>query len=1011
MLKQLQLKFDPNQDYQIEAVQSVVDVFDGLPRYTTEFVLGDNVVPNLPAFQTLGEDWLYSNVRAVQERNNIQPRISELAVDEGLVLEGAGDESWRYPSFTVEMETGTGKTYVYLRTIHELHKRYGFRKFIVVVPSIAIYEGFAKNFEITRSHFAALYGNEPVNLIRYDGSKLSALRGFATSTFVEIMVMTIQSFNTAKGRSSNRIFGFSEQLPGERLPYQYVQETRPILILDEPQNMESKLAREALRTLHPLFALRYSATHRETPNLLYQLTPFEAYQRGLVKRIQVDGVTERQSFNEAFLALRGIEINNKQPIARVQTLATDNGQTREVTIELKHGDNLYTKTKRDEYQHGYVVTEINARDGFVEFDGGVTLRISDMFGNSKQAIFRVQIERTIERHMQVQEELLDKGVKVLSLFFIDRVANYVNENGIIRCLFDEAFERLKGKFPFFANHQAHEVRSAYFATRKTKEGEEAIDTESRTKDEREAEKAAFELIMRDKERLLSLDEPVSFIFAHSALKEGWDNPNVFQICTLNQTVSEMKKRQEIGRGLRLPVNQDGERIFDEDVNVLTVVANESYETYAATLQNEYREAGQAAPPPPSRVDKAVAVRNEEIFNKPEFRDFWEKLSRLTRYRINIDTPELIHECVLQFNSIDDQQLKPQIVIERGRFVVTRFTLTLEAVESGSAQIRIQTQSTDDVGKPNTLLDMSVRPYKARENLGDKNNEPRLRMFRVREIVEAGEKSYVTFENDVKLYLGEQYQFDSEKGQVPQERLVFAPEQTYPVFNLIDRAAKETGLTRPTINEIFRRIDGQKKQYIFRNPEGFASVFISILKNALADHIADRIEFVLEQDGDNAYDLEQLFPLKKQFPQKELIVAGPFGLYDQVQIDSDVEKRFAEKHLTGDDRRVIAYFKFPSAFRISFPKILGNYNPDWGILRLDQEDRVVLQLVRETKGSEDPEKLQFSHEKRKVKVAKKHFQTIGIDYRVVTDQTPQWWEPESRQTASQTLFDSIDNATD
>ncbi|MEN4099938.1 MAG: DEAD/DEAH box helicase family protein, partial [Anaerolineaceae bacterium] len=441
-----------------------------------------------------------------------------LETDEGMVLEGTGFESWRYPSFTIEMETGTGKTYVYLRTIHELRKRYGFSKFIVVVPSIAIYEGMIKNFKITRDHFAALFGNETINLVEYDGSRLSQLRSFATSTFVEILVITLDSFN----KLSNVIFKPSEKLPGERLPYQYIQETRPILILDEPQNMESEKAQEALRTLHPLFALRYSATHRTNPNLVYRLTPFDAYRLNLVKKIQVYGVTERENFNQPFLALQKVVVEGGLK-ATVRTYVEDHGRLREAELLLKHGDDLHAKTQRDEHKGGYKVVEINAAEKFIEFENGLRLWLNETIGPSRPEIFRAQIRKTLEQHMEMQQRLERKAVKVLSLFFIDRVANYTARDGLIRRIFDEEFERLKRQYPFYAEQKAEEVRSAYFARSKPKKGEvegEALDTESRNQEERDAEKAAFELIMRDKERLLSFDEKTCFIFAHSALKEG-----------------------------------------------------------------------------------------------------------------------------------------------------------------------------------------------------------------------------------------------------------------------------------------------------------------------------------------------------------------------------------------------------------------------------------------------------------------------------------------------------------
>ncbi|MFN7037807.1 MAG: DEAD/DEAH box helicase family protein, partial [Bellilinea sp.] len=293
----LRLQFDPNQPHQLDAVQSVVGLFDGLPRQQGAELLQQQVAPNLPPHQTLSESWLNDNLRAVQRQNGLADDLfGNLEVEEGLELEGVSNHSWRYPNFTIEMETGTGKTYVYLRTIHELRKQYGFGKFVVVVPSIAIYEGVIKNFQITREHFRSLYGNEVVNLIPYDGSRLSQLRGFAASIFVEILLMTLDSFN----RVSNVIYKPSEKLPGEWPPVRYIQETRPILILDEPQNMESETAKAALRTLHPLFALRYSATHRTSPNLIYRLTPFDAYRLNLVKKIQVLGVTEREHFNQPY---------------------------------------------------------------------------------------------------------------------------------------------------------------------------------------------------------------------------------------------------------------------------------------------------------------------------------------------------------------------------------------------------------------------------------------------------------------------------------------------------------------------------------------------------------------------------------------------------------------------------------------------------------------------------------------------------------------------------------------
>ena len=988
MAKTLQLKFDPNQDYQLEAIRAVVDLFEGLPRQSAGFALGEEVAANLPRYESLDESWLYENLSRVQERNGISgdSLLGQLEADEGMVLEGAGNETWRYPSFTVEMETGTGKTYVYLRTIHELRQQYGFGKFVIVVPSIAIYEGVIKNYQVTKSHFAALYNNETVNLIRYDGSRLSPLRAFASSTFVEIMVMTLASFNSQK----NTLYRPSESLPGERLPQQYIQETRPILILDEPQNMESERSLEALRTLHPLFALRYSATHRTTPNLVYRLTPFDAYQRNLVKKIQVDGVTERENVNEPFLALEEIARKGGRITARVRTYVNEQGRTRESAVTLHQGDDLHAKTIREEHSVGYVVSEIHAGEGYVEFENGQRLRLHEQMGPTRPEVFRVQIRRTLEEHMERQEKLRDQGLKVLSLFFIDRVANYTAEDGVIRRLFDEEYGRLKGHYPRFAAYEAARVRNAYFAQRKTKGGqEEAIDTPIEEKDkkaaDREAERSAFELIMRDKERLLSFEEPVSFIFAHSALKEGWDNPNVFQICTLNQTTSEMKKRQEIGRGLRLAVNQEGERVFDQDVNVLTVVANESYERYVSLLQTEYEEAGQNAPPRPTHAGKARAHRNDALYGSDLFRNFWARLSQRSHYVIHVDTPTLVAQCVERLAN-DTTSLKPVVVVERGEYVVTEYKLTLESVSGETAKIKVETANT--VGAQSMFSDT----YRVNSDLAKLHKDERLRGYQIVSIQKDGMAPRVSFANGQELYLHQPLHFRSEAGQKPLERAQLAPEESYPVPNLLERAARETGLTRPTINQIYVGLPERKKRLLLKNPEGFAGWFTSTVRSALADHVVERIEFVVMGGGEPA-DLEKLFPQEKEFPQKELLPAGRYALYDQVQIDSGVEVHFVEERLRPDDH-VVCYFKFPPTFRIPLPKIVGNYNPDWGILRWsDDRQRILLQLVRETKGAEDPRQLQFAHEQRKIQAAKAHFRELGVDYRVVTDQTADWWEPD------------------
>lgn len=981
----LQLQFDANQEHQLQAIQSVVGLFEGLRAQRADFQLGDEIVPNFPPSSTLDRHWLLDNLQAVQ-REGALPLSPTLEFDSALELDGTGDGSWEWPSFTVEMETGTGKTYVYLRTILELRLRYGFSKFIVVVPSVAIYEGVVKSFEITREHLRSLYGNEPVNLIRYDGSQLSRLRSFAQSTTTEILVMTLDSFNRAKGRQTNVIFRSSDNLQGELKPYQFIQGTRPILILDEPQNMGSDLAKSALATLHPLFALRYSATHREVINLVHRLTPFEAFRRGLVKRIQVWGVTSAEEYNRPFLELT--EVTNRGGIrAKIKTWIMDRGRTREETLTLRDNEDLFRKSGREEHKHGYVVAEIHAGDKWIRFENGLRLDIGAAIGPSRPEIFAAQIEQTVREHLLLQERLRPRGIKVLSLFFVDRVASYTEADGLVKTLFDKHFNRLRKDFSGWDGLEPRQVREAYFATKASRTGEEIVDLtldeERQNKAEREAAKRAFELIMKKKEELLSFASPVSFVFAHSALREGWDNPNVFQICTLNQTTSEIKKRQEIGRGLRLCVDQSGERVWDEEVNILTVVANQSYESYASMLQAEYRDVGEAGDSLPGvrNARQAPAKRNDAIFqDTPEFKEFWARLSQRITYRILLDTDALVEQCIGRISYL--QFPDPKLVLERGRFVVHRYRFQLEAVRGDRARVRLE---VEDSGGDDPAI--YVRDWRTGEDLAVVYRDTRLRGFRVAEVTVHPEP-HIAFDNGLTLGVGAIKVFESEEGQHVYQRQQLAADHVWPVFNLIDRVARETGLTRHTINRIFKGIRRDARQKIFRNPEGFSNAFLTEVRSILADQVAASIEF--EVAGGTATDLEALFPKEKRLAEKEQVEAGQRGLYDLVQAESGPEHQFVEQLKA--DKEVVLFFKFPADFKVKLPRLVGNYNPDWGVVRRDLGGKVTLHLVRETKGTEDLKRLQFPHEKRKIDCALQYFGAIGMDYRVIRGDNLRWWHP-------------------
>jgi len=680
----MRFQFDGSQVFQLRAIEAVADLFHGQPHVNPNWALaaaGELFGPVANRLD-LNEAQLLANLRTVQSRNFPEnARDAELRWIEETVPTASGEQPARFANFSTEMETGTGKTYVYLRTALELHRRYGIRKFIVVVPSVAVREGVLKTLKVTEAHFRALYDNVPYRYTVYDSRSISKVRQFALSENVEILVMTIDSFN----REENVFRQDTDRLQGAR-PIHLVQATRPVLILDEPQNMESEIRIRALAALCPLFALRYSATHRNPYNLVFRLTPFEAYRQGLVKRIEVASVVKEDDYNQVFLRLEEVRSDKKTVQAKIavhQRMA--NGSVKEKTYLFKPNDCLQTKAERPEYA-SFVIDEINPADQTVRFKNGVEISVGQSQGADQVALFREQIRYTVGEHFRKQKKLKAAGLKVLSLFFIDRVENYAGEStaaagdglrpGIIRELFDEAFEELKHEYPDFAGRKADDVRSSYFAQKARRGGtSEMLDSTGQSAEDR----AAYNLIMKEKERLLSLDEPVSFIFSHSALREGWDNPNVCQICTLNQTISEVKKRQEVGRGMRLLVNQSGQRVFDDKLNVLTVIANESYEQFVATLQAEMVEAfgEDGAAPKPVNARQKKSARRKPLTELPaEFVQLWDRIKHKTRYQVHIDTAKLVGDVVTELDALKIDP--PRIVAVRARLSAAADKDVLEA---------------------------------------------------------------------------------------------------------------------------------------------------------------------------------------------------------------------------------------------------------------------------------------------------------------------------------------------
>lgn len=625
----MKLHFDSNQDYQLEAIKAITDLFEGQPLSGGDFEFSINPPGALLTENGFGnhlrlnDEQIFTNVKKIQERNDIKNSSDEL---QGM-------------NFSVEMETGTGKTYVYLRTIYELNKLYGFKKFVIVVPSVAIREGAMKNLRITHEHFQSLYDNAAINSNVYDSKKVSNLRAFASNNAIQILVINIDSFT----KDENIINKRNET--GKR-PIEFIQCTRPIVIIDEPQNMETDIRKKAIENLNPFCTLRYSATHTNLYNLMYSLNPVKAYDLGLVKQIEVDSVISENAMNEAFIQLEKIIASKTKITAKIKIDCNTNKGVAKKSISVKAGDDLFKlSNNREIYKDGFIIDEIDAGNQSITLTNGLLLSVGDSQGGMNDEIMKFMIRKAVEEHLKKERNYKGKGIKVLTLFFIDKVRNYrdYDSNGNpVKGKFAEWFEEIyneesnKAAFSGLIPLSVSEIHNGYFSQ----------DNKGRVKDtggETQADDDTYKLIMQEKEKLLDIDTPLRFIFSHSALREGWDNPNVFQICTLNETKSEIKKRQEIGRGLRLCVDQNGQRIFGQNINRLTVIANERYEDFAKALQKEIEE--------DCGVDFSGRTKNKRDRQKgnlrkgfeadPKFLEIWERIKFHTKYSVSYKTNELI----------------------------------------------------------------------------------------------------------------------------------------------------------------------------------------------------------------------------------------------------------------------------------------------------------------------------------------------------------------------------------
>lgn len=967
----MKLKFQSDLTYQNQAISSIVDIFEGQPVSPSNFTVSYGEESGLLQSAlgvgnnlTLTKDEILKNVQKIQMRNGLA---------RSQVLEGM--------NFTVEMETGTGKTYVYLRTVYELNKKYGFSKFVVVVPSVAIREGVNKSLEIMSDHFKTLYDNKPIEFFIYDSQDLNRVRNFAAATAIQVMIINIDAFRKSftdpeKEDKANVIHRAQDKLSGYR-PIDFIQQTNPIVIIDEPQSVDrTDKSKEAIGSLNPLCTLRYSATHVHKYNMVYRLDAVDAYEQKLVKKIEVISIRSEESFNKPYIRL--VEVGERK--AKVELDIEDkNGKITRKIKQVKMGDDLYDHSGDRALYRNYIIEDINWGVGSecIEVNGNL-LRLGDTIGDiNEDEIKRYQIRKTIEEHLDKEIRYIQFGIKVLSLFFIDKVANYrdYDKDGIpikgkYSIMFEEEFRKLmsKPKYQTLFNvtnkeFNVEEIHNGYFA--QDKKGK-IKDTKGNT----EADKDVYSLIMKDKERLLNINEPLKFIFSHSALREGWDNPNVFQICTLKDSGGTyVSRRQEIGRGLRLSVNQSGERISDYNLNTLTVMANESYQEFVEGLQKEIETDTNIKF---GAIEKHTFAKLVKVDENDEYKslgyDLSEKLyADFKKYqyidnkgKVTSELKDAIENYSVQLSD-EFESWKPQIIHEIKR-LITRLP-----IKDGTKKQKVKVNKAVLYSEDFKILWDKIK-YKTvysvefdSNELINKCVEEIKRMSQIKKIQLTASKISVNIEREEisgKLINEKQGELSGKYEQL------LLPD-------VITELQNRTRLTRKTIVQIL--LQSNRLEDFKNNPQRFIDVVTKIIKRQMRLVIKDGIRY--EMIGDKEY-----YAVEK-FENEELLaylnnnaVKAAKAPFDHVIYDSNIEKAFAKRFEEDPDVKV--YMKLPSWFKIDTP--VGKYNPDWAVL-IDKDGEEKLYFVLETKGT-DIEGFLRPEEQAKISFARKHFEALNTDVR-------------------------------
>lgn len=990
-----------HQKFQADAAKAVVDVFAGQPYLTPTYMMdrgvgyqqsitdeedftgwrNERIVPEL------SDKIILEHLQKVQRANQIKPSEK---------LEG------RY-NLTIEMETGVGKTYTYIKTMYELNKHYGWSKFIVVVPSIAIREGVYKSFQVTQEHFAEEYGKK-IRFFIYNSSQLTEIDRFASDSSINVMIINSQAFN-AKGKDARRIYMKLDEFRSRR-PIDIIAKTNPILIIDEPQSVEGAQTKERLKEFRPLLTLRYSATHKTDSiyNMVYRLDAMEAYNKRLVKRIAVKGITESGSTaTDGYVYLEGINLSKADPTATIQFDFKGATGIRKKTAKVGIGFNLYDNSGNlDEYKNGFVVKFIDGRDNSVEFLNGIKIFAGDVVGKvSEEQLRRIQIRETILSHIERERQLFHKGIKVLSLLFIDEVAKYKQYdeagnpyNGIYAEMFEEEYNDIVGNMErefgdedyiqYLNAISAHDTHAGYFSI--DKKGKMTDSKVSDKKEKTSDDIDAYDLIMKNKELLLDRDpkrSPVRFIFSHSALREGWDNPNVFQICTLKQSSSEVRKRQEVGRGLRLCVNQDGERmdvnVLGNDVhtvNVLTVIASESYDSFAKGLQTELADAV---------VGRPVAV-TADLFKGKVITDI-----KGNEQVVDRELAQAIHFDLIVNGYID----------KKGILTDKYYT------DKANGEIKVAEEVADSRDAIINILD-SVYDSRAMqpENARDKNVElqvdpEKLAMPEFKALwqrISPKSVYVVDFDTDElvkksidainqKLHVSKVF-FKVETGTMEEiksrdellEGSAFSKSKssTYDSskrihtnnsvkYDLVGKIVSETGLTRKAVVEILVGIEKTVFDQFAYNPEEFIIKASDLINDEKATAIVQHITYnVLNKHYDTDIFTEPT--IKGKLGTN--VMKAQRHLYDHIVYDSTNERDFASDLDTNTN--IAVYVKLPDSFYIATP--VGKYNPDWAIAFYEGAVKHIY-FVAETKGSMSSMQLRLIEES-KIHCAREHFKAIS-----------------------------------